>query len=172
LVASTAERIIGRSHVPVLLAANPGTQPPAHVLAATDGSDISTMVDQWGERLSRQLSVPWTRLSVVATSVPTAPLAEALATNDVESAGRGQWITREIADETSNAPVVAFGEPGTEILAAAARYHSGVIVVGRRGTGWARRALFGSVTNEVLHGARCPVLVVVEPGRDRRDDEP
>jgi len=66
---------------------------------------------------------------------------------------------------------VAFGEPGNEILAAARRLGSGLIVMGRRGAGRIRRALLGSVTNEVLRGTGCPVLVVNEPegaaGSDR-----
>ena len=58
---------------------------------------------------------------------------------------------------------VDFGEPGQEIVAAAVRQHSDMIVLGSRGAGSVRRALLGSVVSEVLHQAPCPVLVVVDP---------
>ena len=37
-----------------------------------------------------------------------------------------------------------------------------LVVMGRRDAGNFRRAVLGSVVERVLHGARCPVLVVPE----------
>lgn len=58
---------------------------------------------------------------------------------------------------------VTFGEPGQEILFAATRLRSDLIVIGRARSGAVRRALLGSVTSEVLREAPCPVLVVTAP---------
>lgn len=56
--------------------------------------------------------------------------------------------------------------PIEAILEAATRRRAGVIVVGSRGLGFARRLMLGSVSRGVVRRARCPVLVV--KGRRRR----
>ena len=56
--------------------------------------------------------------------------------------------------------------PVEAILAEARRRRAGVIVVGSRGLGFARRVMLGSVSRGVVRGASCPVLVV--KGRRRR----
>jgi nucleotide-binding universal stress UspA family protein len=52
------------------------------------------------------------------------------------------------------------------IIAEARRRRAGVIVVGSRGLGFARRLMLGSVSRGVIRRAGCPVLVV--KGRRRR----
>jgi nucleotide-binding universal stress UspA family protein len=54
------------------------------------------------------------------------------------------------------------------IAAAAAECEADLIVVGTHGRGAATTALLGSVAKELLHVARCPVLVVTP---DRRESE-
>jgi nucleotide-binding universal stress UspA family protein len=162
---TTAERVIAHSRVPVLLAANPADKAPTHVLAAIDGSEISSEVVAWANSVAAGSNAATTRLSVVSSAAPSVSVAHAsVAEQGPSAAGRDEWIARELVADADSAvlPEVTFGEPAKEILAAAARYGSGLIVVGRRGAGRARRALFGSVTREVLRGATCPVLVVVE----------
>lgn len=56
--------------------------------------------------------------------------------------------------------------PIEAILEAATRRRAGVIVVGSRGLGFARRLMLGSVSRGVVRRARCAVLVV--KGRRRR----
>lgn len=58
-------------------------------------------------------------------------------------------------------PDVVQGPAGQAILRAAEVYDADEIVVGTRGVGRIR-GLLGSVAHEVLHHARCPVLVVPE----------
>ena len=72
----------------------------------------------------------------------------------VESALEGSAVTERI---------VRVGRPADEILKAAR--NAGLIVVGARGLGLIDRLLLGSVSEQVLYQAPCPVLVV--PGRDR-----
>jgi len=50
-----------------------------------------------------------------------------------------------------------------KILQEAARLQADVIVLGSHGHGALRRALLGSVSEGVLRGARCPVLIVPAP---------
>jgi nucleotide-binding universal stress UspA family protein len=167
---TTAEKLLGQAPVPVLLVVDPPAT-PRHVIAAVDGSEISTSVEGWAHALARGLRAEVKLLTVVGSAVPAHLLAEAGADAATATtggapaaAGRDAWIERELGSLGASAiPEVTFGEPGQEILAAAQRMGDALIVVGRRGAGRARRALFGSVTRELLRGARCPVLVVLEP---------
>ena len=55
---------------------------------------------------------------------------------------------------------VAGGDPAHTIVDIAERHGCDLIVMGARGTGALRSALLGSVSNEVLHAARVPVMIV------------
>jgi hypothetical protein len=85
-----------------------------------------------------------------------------------------RWIRALYDDESptpSITPEFAFGMIAHEIVAAAERRRSDMIVLGRTGAGLAGRPLLGSVAHHVLHTARCPVLVVVEPEDAVVEDE-
>lgn len=55
---------------------------------------------------------------------------------------------------------VGGGDPAHTIVDIAERYRCGLIIMGARGTSALRSALLGSVSNEVLHSARVPVMIV------------
>lgn len=55
------------------------------------------------------------------------------------------------------------GDPATEILKAASTWSADLIVVGSHGRGGVSRLVLGSVAEEVMRRARCPVLVVRPP---------
>ena len=52
------------------------------------------------------------------------------------------------------------GEPSTRLIDVCNRVDADVLVVGRRGAGRFRRMIVGSVANQLVHEAPCPVLVV------------
>lgn len=54
------------------------------------------------------------------------------------------------------------GNPAEEIVATANDFDTDLVVVGARGLGGMARVLLGSVSEKVLHHARCPVLIVKE----------
>jgi nucleotide-binding universal stress UspA family protein len=56
------------------------------------------------------------------------------------------------------------GPPGKGILTVADDIGADLIVTGSRGRGPVTRAVLGSVSTEILHGAPCDVLVVHPPG--------
>jgi nucleotide-binding universal stress UspA family protein len=81
----------------------------------------------------------------------------------------------EVADEASAAAkklqpaleveaLAAAGQPAVMLLEQAAGAE--LIVVGRRGLGGFTRLLLGSVSQQVVHHATCPVVVVNQPEKD------
>jgi nucleotide-binding universal stress UspA family protein len=56
--------------------------------------------------------------------------------------------------------VIEMGRAAEVILDAADRVKADLVVVGSHGHGFWGRSLLGSVSNAVIHHARCPVLVV------------
>ena len=61
---------------------------------------------------------------------------------------------------------IATGDPAHTIVDIAERFACDMIVMGARGTSALRSALLGSVSNEVLHAAQVPVMIV------KMDEEP
>jgi nucleotide-binding universal stress UspA family protein len=55
------------------------------------------------------------------------------------------------------------GHPADVITSMAAEPQTDLVVVGARGLGGVKRLLLGSVSENVLRGARCPVLIVKRP---------
>ena len=72
-------------------------------------------------------------------------------------------IQAELKGTIIRSGAVRLGRPAEEILKAARR--ASLIVVGARGLGSVERLLLGSVSEQVLHRAPCPVLVVRPPRR-------
>jgi nucleotide-binding universal stress UspA family protein len=60
------------------------------------------------------------------------------------------------------------GDPGKEIVAEARRWNADMIFIGARGLGMLDRILLGSVSNEVVVQAECPVEVI-RPSKRTRD---
>lgn len=70
-------------------------------------------------------------------------------------------IESELDGSVVTERIVRVGCPADELLKAAR--DAGLIVVGARGLGSIERLLLGSVSEQVLHHAPCPVLVVKRP---------
>ena len=64
------------------------------------------------------------------------------------------------AAEIAYACEVAQGDPAHTIIDISERYACDLIVMGARGQSALRRAMMGSVSNEVLHASAVPVLIV------------
>ena len=82
---------------------------------------------------------------------------------------------QEVADDAAGAvkklqpsqqvdAVAVAGQPADVLLAQGA--DADLIVVGRRGLGGFRTLLLGSVSQQVVHYATCPVVVVNQPATD------
>lgn len=174
VLGNTAEQLVHVSPVPVLVARGQGEAAPRRLLVPIDESPMGDRVLEWarllGERLGAQVTVfhvlnarlLW-QMRLISSETKWQELSE-----DMQR-GALDWLRERVgaagfapeAVETS----VTLGEPSHEILAAAARYDSDLIVLGSHGAGTLERVLIGSVTRAVMRGASSPVLVVT-PSRD------
>ena len=181
-IGTTAQRVLRRSPVPVLLAAGMPTRAPTRLLVAVDDSDMTGPVLDWGFALSDRFAAETTVMHVV--SVPLFPAASVAAVGlgptGVESPRRGpaederavhdaeHWLAERLQASSkggriTSAVVSGYVRPADAILAEAARRGAELIVVGSSGAGAVPRLLFGSVAEGALRGASCPVLVIVQP---------
>ncbi|HKG94720.1 MAG TPA: universal stress protein [Gemmatimonadaceae bacterium] len=182
---ATAQHLVEISPVPVLLATGLRDVRPRGILVPLTDSDVAPCVLQWVRFLGTRFGASVTALHVIGSAV----MAHLLAAAPTVVAGgqpdyfvppdanrlravaevRGdadRWLAGLLRTDVSRdraTSEVTFGEAGQEILAAAERLGSELIVMGRQREGALRRAILGSVTGEVLRGANCPVLVVGEP---------
>lgn len=130
-------------------------------LVALDGSENALQALNQGMRLARESGVlaldlvhaqPW--LSKEASELHLARFgwtvaADACALLDANGFG---WRLH-----------VRMGAPADSITAQAASLHSRGIVIGARGLSTTENLLLGSVAQQVIHAAQCPVLVVRTP---------
>ena len=140
------------------------------IIVGIDGSDYSRRALEWAASEAAIRRTPLTVLSVHQPAVG----AECWG-HDADLAEHASKAAREESDSVlekvdaggrpaSVSITAVVGLPAEEILSAAR--DADMIVVGARGSGGFKKLLMGSVTTQVTHHARCPVVVV--PG----DPEP
>jgi nucleotide-binding universal stress UspA family protein len=182
---TTADRLVKIAPAPVLLVTGQRDIATKHILVALDDADITRTVVDWSRLLAGRFNADITALHVVHSAILSHIAAGACGRDEATSLSPSEiraqvcdegirWMLGLFDDEPptpSINPEVAFGMIAHEIVAAAERRRSDLIVLGRTGAGLARRPTLGSVAHHVLHTARCPVLVVVEPEDDVVDDE-
>jgi nucleotide-binding universal stress UspA family protein len=174
-IGSTAEKLLGSSAIPVLLTPKIPEGPPRNILLALEDPDDISRASVWLRYLVEKFSAKITAVHVVSSAILSGILsgeasgspgskADPAAVKDEIREAAKSWKTEfEPTGLGTVATELTFGEPGQEILFAATRLRSDLIVIGRERTGTTRRALLGSVTSEVLREAPCPVLVVMSP---------
>ncbi len=144
------------------------TRIPRTVLLATDGSPDSRLAARAAADLAARGAAAlhvvhaWEPVSGFAGLAPmAAPVLDEDAARGVLTAELG-WI--ESQHHVMPAGVhLRVGTASREILAVAAEVGAGLIVVGSRGLGPVRRTMLGSVSEEVVHHAAVPVLVMRGP---------
>jgi nucleotide-binding universal stress UspA family protein len=149
---------------------------PTTVLLATDGSDDARLAATTAVDLANSTS---SELHIVLveeeayvyddpshrSAVPRGyPLTDAELEHELEQQAR-QRLDAEVERVRSAGGTVAeahlrVGAAAREIVALAEDIEAGLIAMGSRGLGGIRRALMGSVSDDVVRHAHCPVLVV------------
>ncbi len=161
---TTAEGVIRRSEVPVLVLRQALLRQARHVLFTTDLSELSESVHEEGLELSGALfgspSTEYHSLLVVQYD-SAMPLQ---LSRDVLERVAGEELERFLQKPTlRDHPVtgrIRIGEPADEILCEAVEWPAELLVLGTHGRSGVHRFLMGSVAGAVLRGAPCNVLVV------------
>lgn len=170
---TTAEHVVQRSSVPVLVARGLPAGPPRRILAAVDDSSVARRALRWAAFLGRHAGaevVPLHALEpVVHAPVELAgimPIEEIHRDLRVES---GRWLAEEARDAGAGPDAsrcqVRIGEPVREIFDAIEREGADLVVIGSRGAASPVGAVLGSVARAILREATVPVLVVGPLGR-------
>ena len=152
-IGTTAQRVIRKSSVPILLVPGPQDHGPARILLAVDESDMTDDVLAWGAFLVE-------RFKAKGTVMHAAGMEE-----EEES---GEWMAAEsarVAGAASLQKVITrtAARPAESIVVEAKKTKAELVVIGSRGAGGANQMLFGSVAESVLLSSPCPVLVVLPP---------
>lgn len=165
LLGTSAEAAIALSDIPVLVAIGMRDATPRNVLAAIGNRGIAPEMTDALRTLHAQLGAHVTLFHAIAAALPidgAGPIADPKATEDVER-GVDEWADGICDDRLPRAAVssaVMWGDAGMEIVAAAERLGSDVVVLARDRDARVRHALAGSVTREVVRHGRSPVLVI------------
>jgi nucleotide-binding universal stress UspA family protein len=175
VLGSTAERVVRRARLPVLVVADRPAKPYAKPLIAL-GQD--TAAKHALRALLRLLPPPRPPLSVVHAysgllpkmtypSLPHEVLIEYGASQRAEAERELERLLSSVKGPKSERvtwkPHVIPGSPRNAILETARRLRSDLLVVGTRGQSRATQLLLGSVSGDALRDAACDVLVVPPP---------
>ncbi len=145
------------------------------VLLPTDGSDTAQKAIDFAVKLLEGSGCKITLLSVVEEPVYSAFWSDGLIAPEVlmpppeelraELDKRAEEMLAESAEPLRAAgletqPKIRFGNTAAEILQEAEEGGYDMIVMGSHGRGVLGGFLLGSVSNRVVHHAKCPVLIV------------
>lgn len=169
VLGSVAESLYKSAPFPVAVVrkldqAAPGIGP---VLAPVDFSEGATEAARAASHLAQKLGVPLTLVHVLPEAVPpkgeedpqAARRAALALRHDAEKRIQGLIQTLRLGSKQVGHSLVT-GVDSEEIVHFAGEIHAGCIVLGTRGHTGLLRVLLGSVTDQVLQHAPCPVLIV------------
>lgn len=139
------------------------------ILVPTDFSDCASPAVRYGAELAEKFGAELVLLHVVPDAVlalpdavmPTpVPAANLDVLTDSGKQGLANLITAEKLEARKPRAEVRIGSPAAEVVAAAKDLHTDLICIGTHGRGGLSRVLLGSVAEEVVRHAPCPVLTV------------
>jgi nucleotide-binding universal stress UspA family protein len=172
LLGSTAERIIRKGRLSVLVVATPPADAYAHPLVAVDLSECSRPALELGGRLAGPSGA---RLDVVHAFETMSQYAIERAGFSTEDgveyrlhAQRGAQAAVQAFLAGSEAAagatvVVREGDARRVVLDVAAERGADLLALGTHGRSGSAHVLLGSVAEAVVHAARCDVVVAVAP---------
>jgi len=144
------------------------------ILVATDGSPHAMRAAHAAARLVRDLREAEVVIVCVQHLTPTeaAAVGATAASGYADVLGVGAEM-QSIAERASATTAAVFdgcgapvtrqhprGQPAAQIIDAATAAQADIIVIGRRGLNSVGELFLGSVSQQVLHAAPCPVLIV------------
>jgi nucleotide-binding universal stress UspA family protein len=174
LLGSVSDAVARHARCPVLVVKGPRRK-LGSVLVAMDGSEDSFRAVRFLQSLALPRQTKVRLLSVVErlrypTTAPRAvhgQLVRMLKELEAERRGELDKVLERAAAQlddkiTRVTRYTPTGDAAEEIVATANDFDTDLVVLGARGLGGMARVLLGSVSEKVLHHARCPVLIVKE----------
>lgn len=168
---TTAERLLHRSHRPLLVVRQPANRPYRRVLVPIDFSPWSTLalqaVRRWAPTAHTVLLHAWSlpfegKLAMAGVDDDTVTHYRHRARQEAE-----QWLQHTASEHGLVAgrwtPSLVMGDPSHAILAQAQQHGCDLIVMGKHGRHAVEELLLGSVCKHVLAEAEVDVLVVNAP---------
>jgi universal stress protein E len=161
---TSAEAVVRRASVPVLVVRHSLERPLHRVLLTTDLSRLSEQVHRRGVELVRSLSggvePDFRSLLVVHYEAPVPlPLRRNLL-RDLAQQELAAFLKRCMEPEVPVEPSIRLGKPVNEILTEASEWPADLVVMGTHGQAGLNRVLLGSVAGATLREANCNVLVL------------
>ena len=160
IVGTTAQRVLRRARVPVLVSRAP-LEGLRRVLVATDLSALSAKVHEHGVQLVALLeggAAQIRTLFVVDYAVPLMAPLEPGVLMDVGKRELDAFLTGTGAEHADGK--VRVGDPTREIAAEADAWGADLLVLGTHGRSGASRFLIGSVAEAVIRNVHCNTLVL------------
>ncbi|MBY0457277.1 MAG: universal stress protein [Gemmataceae bacterium] len=139
------------------------------ILVPTDFTDCATKAVRYAAELADKFQaelillhvVPDTVLALPDAVMPTpAPLADLDALREAGKSGLANLIGALKLERLNPRPEVRLGSPEQEIVAAAHDLKADLVCVSTHGRDGLSRVLLGSVAEQVVRHAPCPVLTV------------
>jgi universal stress protein E len=170
LQGTIAEKIVSARNSSVLVVQSSAKVAYRNVLLALDVAASSRAAVRAAERLVLRDGVQATAIHACSATghavFQAADMDAALAGMHADSSpGAAAVALRDLLEQESADPsryelVVTEGNPLPAILRAIEKRQPDLLVMGTRGDGWMRRAVLGSVANQLLKVARCDILIV------------
>jgi nucleotide-binding universal stress UspA family protein len=132
------------------------------ILIAVDEQPLSVRAAELGAELARALGGEVALIHVHAQAYPGdtgIPPQQLIAQAQEDSKRLVAGFRERLSLPPSTLEFVQTGAPAETIARAAAEWRADLIVIGSHGRTGVRRALLGSVAEEVMRNAPCPVLV-------------
>ena len=150
MLGEAAARVVGHVHCSVLVVPKESGMWDKGILLAVDGSRFADAAAVSAGILAKRCGLPVTVLSVCANDDLKCELVQAMA-------DRVRDLLRQ--DGVAADSVVKEGNPAKAIVEAATENECDLIVLGSHGRTGLDRILMGSVSQQVVVQAKCPVLV-------------
>jgi nucleotide-binding universal stress UspA family protein len=134
-----------------------------NVVVAFDGSEGANAALAGAVEIAARDGAALTVVEATAEEMPSVvPGSPRQAPPEKAEAARKELrqAVERLDPELEASPWVVGGPPGKAILTVAEDIEADLIVTGSRNRGAVARAVLGSVSTEILHGARCDVLVI------------
>lgn len=143
----------------------------ARILVPIDFTEVSEYALSYATAMAAQLGATVIVCHVYQLPMPLsgsqlATMTTPIAADEIDKAARfgvNQAIARHASDQVALSSVVRPGDPEIEIRSIAREVGADLIVLGTHGRSGFMRLVTGSVTDDVVHRAGAPVLVVHGP---------